>query len=156
MAVQGFPGGNGTGSNGTGGATSVAGSPFGNNASLDDITPVTVPSATFTRIPYVRKLYDNWNQFDLPSNRFTSKYGGDYHVCASATSSNCAFELDIALDGARERPFAISKWGVGQGCRNVMLAVGHSVEVQTWQNQVNPVSFDPNSAWNWLTIDGRV
>lgn len=153
MAQQSLPSGSRTSSNGTVGATSVAGSPFGNNASLDDIASVAVPSAKFTQVPYVTKLYDNWNQFDLASHRFTSTYGADYRVCAAATSSNCVFELDLAIDGARERAMAISRRGVGQGCRNVSLAAGHSVEVQTWQTQGNPASFEPNNAWNWLTID---
>jgi len=56
------------------------------DVSLTDINVFAAPAATFTKVPYVTELFDDANEFDTTTNRFTAAAAGDYQICASLTS----------------------------------------------------------------------
>lgn len=127
-------------------------------ASVRDITTFAAATATFTKVPFATKVYDDQSQFDVSNSRFTAAGAGDYEVCASLTSSpnlTHPFELDLYVNGAREDAFAGEVGGGNgfeHGCRVVRLAAGSFVEVWVLQSSGAAMTFAPNTYWNWLTV----
>jgi hypothetical protein len=121
------------------------------SSSVDNIEAFTAQPGVFAKVPYNTELFDSpRNEFDPASSRFVPSYQGDYRFCASAAATQ-PFELDLFVNGARERAFAVEKRGVGTGCRTIRLAAGDYVEVKTYAFQ--GAQFVANKARNWLTID---
>ncbi|HEY5959140.1 MAG TPA: hypothetical protein VIV60_21430 [Polyangiaceae bacterium] len=124
------------------------------NLSLDNSNALTVPPGTFVKVPYVNKTYDDANQYDLATSRFTALAPDDYRVCASLAPLKHDFELDLYVNGVRDKAIAASNFGVGNGCRTVRLPrSGDFVEVWVKQAGEAPATFDANQFWNWLTIE---
>jgi hypothetical protein len=121
--------------------------------SLDNNSAFAAPPNTFTKVPYVNVLYDTQKQFSLQTNRFTTTTPRDYLVCASLASLAQDFELNLYVNGVREKAIAMSNIGVGQGCRAIRLKkAGDFVEVWVHQNSATPINFATNQFWNWMTI----
>lgn len=120
----------------------------------DSATSFGAPTNTFTKIPYYRKVFDGRNQFDPQVNRFVAAESNDYRVCASLTSLAQDFDLDIAVNGVREKGLATSSNGFARGCRTVRLAnVGDTVEVRVHQTALPTLAFTENTYWDWITIE---
>jgi hypothetical protein len=125
--------------------------------SLDDTTgTLPVPTGTFTKVLYGSKLFDDQNQFDTATSRFTAADSGDYQICAALTSYPTApslgFELDLYINGARSTALSgVGAGGYQHGCRVVRLVAGNYVEVWVYQSSGATVSFSQNNVGNWLT-----
>jgi hypothetical protein len=120
--------------------------------SIDLAPSFQVTPGGFIQVPYTTELKDTRNEFDPDSHRFTASQAGDYQVCASLfVGTPVAFELDIYVNGGRERGIAANN-GAVTGCRSVRLAAGDQIEIWMEQNTsaAVPISLDP--AWDWLTI----
>ncbi len=123
------------------------------SVSIGNIKAFTAPSGAFAKVPYSSELYDLGKQFDEESSRFTAAAAGEYRICAALSAENKPFELDLYIDGAREKAFALASNGTGSGCRTVRLAQGQHVEIWLYQASGTPMQFVPNPFWNWVTID---
>jgi len=118
----------------------------------DGTTPFSASSSTFTKVPYINPRYDDRGEFDAASNRFTASHAGDFQVCASlATGSSNPFELQLFIDGTRERAIAQGTYAL-EGCRTVRLKSGSTVEIWAYQASGAAIAIGNNTAWNWLTI----
>lgn len=120
---------------------------------LNDINAFTAPSGVFTKVQYTSAIYDDRNEFDTATHRFTATHAGDYKICASLTptsSVSLALELDFYVNGTRERGF-VSGGGPEQGCRIVRLAAGSYLEVWVLQSSGAAVTFDEGGPWQWMT-----
>ena len=118
---------------------------------LDAITTFAVPPQTFTKVPYTTELYDDGDEYDTSTNRFTAKAAGDYEVCATLYIVNVAFELDVFINDARERAFAYGTT-VAEGCHTVRLKAGDHVDVRVWHAEAASESVSNVPAWTALTI----
>lgn len=108
------------------------------------------PHATFVRVPYRAESYDDGNEFDTTTSTWSVARAGDYLICASLFGA-ANFELDVFVDGTRERGFAFGPLIVGTGCRVLRVTPGQVVDIQTHQPGA-AVTVSPNSLWNWLVI----
>jgi hypothetical protein len=124
--------------------------------SLDDITAFAAASGTPTKVPYIKKLYDDRSEYDVSNSRFTATDAGDYEFCASLTSGTYtgAFRLRLYVNGQSLVAFAVDAAGAGveHGCRVVRLAAGDYVEVFVLQSSGAAVMFAQNVYWNWMTV----
>ena len=121
---------------------------------LDNAASFAAPQNTPTKVPYSRKVYDDRNQFDIRSSRFTAAEPNDYRVCASLTSLAEDFDLSLTVNGIRDKGIAMSTKGFARGCRTVRLKnAGDYIEVQFQQSSVASLSLPENFFWDWLTIE---
>jgi len=123
---------------------------------VSDISAFNAPNATFTKVPYANVTYDDATEYDAAAHSFKASVAGDYEFCASLTSLPASltlgFELDLFINGARERAFAGGGNGFQQGCRTVHLAANDTVDVEVYQNSGATVNFATNVYWDWLTV----
>jgi hypothetical protein len=125
--------------------------------SVDENAVFEAPSGTFTSTTYYGEIYDNANNYDIFTRKFTLNYNGAYTgyflFCASQVSFTTDFEMDLFVNDARERAFTVSTGGVGQGCRTIRLKNKDNVAVKVYQGSGASVTFPWNLYWNWLTVD---
>jgi hypothetical protein len=133
------------------------------------LTPYFSPSchwhrtSGFTQVPYVAQIYNGTGGgsgpiFDVVTHQTVDcfTFRCDYSICASAASfTNQAFELDVFVNGVRERAFAMSRYGVATGCRSVRTQRYDRVDVRLYQASGAPMSVAPNTYWNWLTLENN-
>jgi hypothetical protein len=121
----------------------------------------TIPSLTFTKIPYKTVEYDDLGEFDPATSTFTPKYAGDYQVCSAAFVSfgnvtNRAFEVDLFVDGVRDNPSYAAPGAtggtatVGTGCDVVRLAAGAKLDVRVYQSSGSPATLMADGFWDYL------
>ena len=124
--------------------------------SLDDINVFAAAAGTATLVPYIKKLYDDRNEYDTSTSRFTATDAGDYKICASLYSSTYAgsFRLRLYVNGSNVAGFGIDGNGNGfeHGCRVARLAAGDYVQVYVLQGSGAAVMFGQNTYWNWMTV----
>lgn len=124
------------------------------DVSLDNSSAFSVPSGTPTKVPYVNKLYDDSNLFNVQTSRFVAPAPHDYRICAAAAPLAKDFQLDLYVNGTRDKTIAASQFGIGAGCRTVRLTkAGDFLEVFAVQTTGAPLSFDTNQFWNWMTVE---
>ena len=125
-------------------------------AAIENTAQVTVPNATFVKVPYANEVFDDASQFDPANSRFTAAQAGDYQICASMDlgSNDSSAELDVYINNKRERPIAFGV-GVVTGCRTVRLAANDAVEVWLYQDSGATVTIQPDSSWDWLEIQSQ-
>ena len=135
--------------------------------SLDNSNAFTAATGSFTRIPYNTELYTTYNggtgigtgtqtpkdDFDVTQGVWTAGTALGYLLCASVAPFTADFEMDLFVNNAREKAFAVSKHGAGLGCRPTTLKLNDKVDVRLYQAQTPSLSVSPNSYWNWLTIN---
>jgi len=124
--------------------------------SAHGVANFAVPDATFTKVQYNAEVYDDENEFDVTTNRFTAKVAGDYLVCAglSVNATGYQYELDVYLNNTRLRAIAIGE-NVTRGCTVVRMAATDYVEIWMLQSTGSAVNVTQNLVWDWLTI-GRL
>jgi hypothetical protein len=124
--------------------------------SVDTVTGLTTPDRTFTTVPYSNEAFDVRNEYDPATSTFTASQAGDYQFCGSLSSSNSPtgprFEMDLWINGTRERPFAYGRLSASGGCRVVRLATGDAVKVEMYQDSGAAVTVPVDVIWDWLTI----
>jgi hypothetical protein len=124
------------------------------DVSLDNSNAFALPPNTPTKISYVNKLYDDAGLFDVQSGRFTAPAPHDYRICASMTSLSQDFELNLYVNGAREKALTSRAAGTTQGCRTIRLKkAGDFVEVWANQSTGGSLTLDTNQFWNWMTVE---
>jgi hypothetical protein len=109
------------------------------------------PSTTFTKVVFTTEQYDDRDEYDPTTGRFTSMHGGDYLVCASVYIPNVYFEIDLYKNNVRGRAFGVST-GVAGGCQPVRLAAGDYIEVWLYQYGSSSVTINDSPEGTWLTI----
>jgi hypothetical protein len=114
----------------------------------------TVPTATFTRIPYSTEVLDDGGAYDPANARFTAPVAGDYEMCASLSKTSEVaffFELHAYKNGAAEKGFAL---GIPRmsGCRVIRLAAGDTLEAYVNQPSGQTMTIEANPGWSYLTI----
>jgi hypothetical protein len=128
------------------------------HASVNNIGAFMAAGNTFTDVPYANTQFDNLSEFNPGTHTFTASQAGDYAFCSSLTSYPASvtlgFELDLYIDGNRERAFAGGGSGFQQGCRTVRLGAGQAVKVSMYQGG-STVSVTPDTYWDWWTIEKR-
>jgi hypothetical protein len=116
------------------------------------ISPFIAPNAKFVRVPFASIVYDDMHEFALDTSRFVASHAGDYQVCASlAGAQTVSFELDLYVNGFRERPFASGKF-IASGCRSIRLSPQDFVEVWLYQQSGADQMFVSTPFADWLTI----
>lgn len=126
--------------------------------SADNATPFVAENNAFTKVPYVSEIYDDGGHFSADTGRFAAPGAGDYTICASllasASTSTSGFEIDVFINGNREKAFAGATVGGAQhGCRTVRLAMSDLVDLRVYQGSGTSMRFGANDIWNWLTIN---
>lgn len=116
--------------------------------SVTGISTFAVAAGTFTKVPYATELYDDADEYDTTTNRFTPKAAGDYLVCASITGPN-QFEIDLFVNEQRHGGFGFSSTSIVEGCRAVHLAVGDYVDVRVYSTTM---TYTTNADYDYLTI----
>jgi hypothetical protein len=123
----------------------------GGGLSMGNTSAFTVPSGQSTAIPFTTVL-ENTAGFVQNGTAFTATKVGNYNICASVASFAQDFLLDLYINGVRDRNFAVSSFGMGQGCRSVTLNVNDRFEVVVQQSSGNPMPVSTNRFWNWLVV----
>lgn len=124
----------------------------GIRTSLANVVAFTAPQRTFTAIPYSQAIEDSALEFDATNHRFVMSGAATVQACASVASFVPDFELDVFVNGTRTKAFAISKYGIAEGCRTFPVATGDVVDIRMYQSFVPSMSFAPNPYWSWLTM----
>jgi hypothetical protein len=119
----------------------------GGAASLDGVTPFDLPTAQFAKVLYETPLYGT-----APAGNYRALLDGQYRVCASMMDYYTTFELDLFVNGNRNKAFAVSHQGYAQGCSTVHLNTGNTVDVRAYQYGA-PVTISRLPTWNWITVD---
>lgn len=122
--------------------------------SVQGITGFTANLGVFTKVPYLLEQYDDENEYEPTTSRFTAKVAGEYLVCASLSANSPSgmffFELDIYINSIREKAIGVGE-NVAHGCRPVRLAAGQHLEIWTSPTE-SALTFPQNNLFSWLTI----
>lgn len=121
---------------------------------LEGTASFGAPQAQFTQVPYIAEAYDRLGNYHVSTRSFTAPRDESYAVCASLAATSYAkdFELDLFVDGVRERAFAVARNGVANGCRTIALRTGNVLDVRVYQPFVGSLAFGGNASWDWMTI----
>jgi hypothetical protein len=128
-------------------------------AAANDVTSFYAGSGSFTKalygasVPYGSSASSWYGYFDAANNQFVANRALDANLCASLASFDADFELELWINGNRERSFALSKYGAASGCRPVRLAARDRVDVRLYHAAGHTQTFWANAYWNWLTVD---
>ena len=106
---------------------------------------------TFTRVAFQTESYDDRNEYDPTTGRFTPAEAGDYLVCASVYIPSTMFEIDLYKNNVRGRAFGMAT-GVTEGCQPVRLAAGEYIEVWLYQYATSSVTIGDSPQGTWITI----
>jgi hypothetical protein len=121
--------------------------------SVETIGAMSVPNATFTKIPYATEIFDDGGRFDVGTSTFTAATAGDYLFCAAADANPAGgdVELDLFKNGARDKAFVWGRGGI-TGCTVLRLAAADQVDVRIWHNGGGTVTtFGGNGTlWWWF------
>jgi hypothetical protein len=137
------------------GSTGIVSVPSQSSVSVSNTTSFTATATTFTKVAYSAESYDAQNEYDTTNYRFKASTAGRYLVCASLwAGSAIGFELDLFVNGTRERAFANSAGSTtAGGCRPIRLNANDFIEIWVLQGSAATQTFPPNVFWSWLTID---
>jgi hypothetical protein len=123
------------------------------DTSIGDTTAFSIPTSKFVTIPYASELYDDHDNFNPATHRYTVGINSDYEICASLYVSNSTdfIELNLVRSGVRDK--AISLRAIASnGCRVTRALVGDTIEIQAHSLSATDTSVDSNISWNWLTV----
>lgn len=119
--------------------------------SVNSVNTFAAAANTFTKVIFKTENYDDRNEYDPTTGRFTAMHAGDYLVCTSVYIPSTTFELDLFKNSARVRAFAYAT-GVAEGCQPIQLAAGDYIEVSLFNDSAT-VTVADSPLGIWLTIN---
>ncbi|MGE5180962.1 MAG: hypothetical protein ACM31C_02820 [Acidobacteriota bacterium] len=123
-------------------------------AAVASTATMSLPNATFVKIPYSAVLFDDAAQYDSINSGFVAASAGDYQVCAEKLLSyggTLGGEIDVYINDVRERAIAGGVGSVG-GCRTVHVSAGDTISVWLYQDSGSTQTITANTQWDWLAI----
>jgi len=123
------------------------------DTSIGNTTSFSIPTSQFVTVPYASELYDDHDNFDPATHRYTVEASSDYEICTSlfVPNSTDPVELNLVRSGVRDKATSL-RAVASDGCRITRAHIGDTIEIQAYSLSATITSVDSNISWNWLTV----